>query len=291
MSTTVVTSNDKLAGIGTTAFHVVLIALLFLIKCEGTGGGGGNDGLGNSGFMSMDVAGIGNEVDGWGPTEDAQAPETTPDDNPVVEETSSMTDDTPTNEAPVVNTNKPNKEQNTTKPVKTPQPVKKPDPQPSKGLKDAFGKLGGNGNTTGSGNQGTENGSIDGKGVLGGGGSQGTGGGQGGGNGTGTGTGTGPGSGPGKGGVSSDHTLSGRSMMRKPTNTENFGENATMVVNVTVNLDGKVISASVDRIKSKFTDPVFIRLAETAAKTAQFDVSKTGANQRKGTITIYFKAK
>jgi len=217
MSATVVTSNDKLAGIGTTAFHAVLIALLFLIKCEGTGGGGGNDGLGNSGFMSMDVAGIGNEVDGWGPTEDAQAPETTPDDTPVVEETSSLTDDTPTNEAPVVNTNKPNKEQNTTKPVKTPTPTKTPDPQPSKGLKDAglkdaFGKLGGNGNTTGSGNQGTESGSIGGKGVLGGGGSQGTGGGQGGGTGTGTGTGTGPGSGPGKGGVSADHTLSGRTI-------------------------------------------------------------------------------
>lgn len=291
MSATVVTSNDKLAGIGTTAFHAVLIALLFLIKCEGTGGGGGNDGLGNSGFMSMDVAGIGNEVDGWGPTEDAQAPETTPDDNPVVEETSSMTDDTPTNEAPVVNTNKPNKEQNTTKPVKTPQPVKKPDPQPSKGLKDAFGKLGGNGNTTGSGNQGTESGSIGGKGVLGGGGSQGTGGGQGGGNGKGTGPGDGDGSGKGKGGVNVQFSLAGRSMMRKPTLNENFEEDATMYVNVTVDINGKVISASVDMVKSKFSDPIFVNLAKKAAMTAEFDVSKTGANQQKGTITIYFKAK
>jgi len=80
-------------------------------------------------------------------------------------------------------------------------------------------------------------------------------------------------------------------MNRKPTLNENFGENATMVVNVTVDINGKVISASVDMVKSKFNDPVFVRLAKTAAMTAEFDVSKSGANQQKGTITIYFKAK
>lgn len=80
-------------------------------------------------------------------------------------------------------------------------------------------------------------------------------------------------------------------MMKPPTLGENFEENATMVVNVTVDGQGKVISAKTDPVKSKFSDPKFVSLAEKAAMSTQFDVSKTGATQQRGTITIYFKAK
>jgi len=279
MSTTVLTSNDKIAGIGTTAFHAVLIALLFLVKCQGTGGGGGNDGLGNTGYMSMDVAGIGNSVDGWGPTEDASKPEVTAEAQPVVDESSSLTDDTPTNEAPIVNTNK-NTKPSTTKPTTTkpttPTPTQQ---QPSKGLQGALGNLGGNGNTSGSGNQGTENGTIGGKGVMGGGGSQGTGGGQGGGNGTGTGAGNGD-------GVS--FSLAGRKLNANSIKKEVAPDEGRVVVDIWVDKNGNVTKAVVNPAKSNTTNSKLYAMAEKAARNAKFSVSETGANEQKGSITINF---
>lgn len=289
MSATVESRNDKIAGLGSLGLHAVLIALLFLVKCPGTGGGGGNDGLGNSGYMSMDVAGIGNDVDGWGPTqEEVEVTPTQP--QPVVEDAGSVTDDSQVEDAPIVTPNKPTATP-TPKPTPTPTPKPEPTPEPKPGK--AVGIIKGSGSSSGNTNQGTEDGTIGGKGVLGGGGSQGTGGGTGGGQGTGSGTGTGAGSGPGSGGGSkADHTLAGRTMMKPPTLGENFEENATMVVNVTVDGQGKVISAKTDPVKSKFPPGYnFESLAEKAAMSTQFDVSKTGATQQRGTITIYFKAK
>lgn len=281
MSATVVTSNDKVASIGTLGFHAVLIALLFLVKCPGTStGGGGNDGLGNSGYMSMDVAGLGNSVDGWGPTEDAAKPEVTTDSSPVVEETTSVTDDSPTSEAPVVN-NKPNTKPSTTKPnTTTPKPTPTPTPQqPSKGLSNALGNLGGNGNTSGNGNQGTESGSVDGKGVMGGGGSQGTGGGQGGGNGTGTGSGNGD-------GVS--FLLAGRKLNANSIKKEVAPDEGKVVVDIWVDKDGNVTKAVVNPAKSNTTNSKLYAMAEKAARNAKFSVSETGANEQKGSITINF---
>ncbi len=288
MSTTTVTSNDKIAGMGTLGFHAVLIALLFLVKCPGTGGGGGNDGYGNSGYMSMDVAGIGNSVDGWGETEDAQSPETTTKAQPVVEESPAVTDNQASQEAPVVNTNKPKPTQtNTVKPVNpTPQPEKKPDPKPSKGLSDALGNLGGKGNTSGSGNQGSESGQIDGRGVLGGGGSTGSGGGQGGGQGTGNGTGKGAGSGSGTGGGNYSYKLDGK-ITSPPRLDDNFDKSGTVVVDIKVDSQGNVVYADVNRQQTNVTNSELYQLAIKSAKTAKF--SKSDQNVRVGTITIHFK--
>lgn len=278
---TVLTSNDKIAGLGTTAFHVVLIALLFLVKCPGSGGGGGNDGLGNTGYMSMDVAGFGNSVDGWGPTEDAATPETTPEKAPVEDDTPSLTDDTAVPEAPVVDKNKKeNKKPNNTKQETTKPTTTTPTPQkPSKGLTDAFGNLGGNGNTSGSGNQGTEDGTIGGKGVMGGGGSQGTGGGQGGGTGTGTGAGTGS-------GVS--YSLAGRKLNQNSIKKEAAPDVGKVVVDIWVDKNGNVTKAVTNPSLSNTTNSQLYSMAEKAAKNAKFSPSETGANEQKGTITINF---
>ncbi len=282
MSATVVTTNDKYASIGTLGFHAVLVALLFLIKCPGTGGGG-NGGLGASEYLSMDVAGIGNSVDGWGPTEEeVQTPN---EPTPAVEESTSVTDDTPTNEAPVINTNKPAKTPNTTKPVTKPvtnttKPVEKPVEKPNK-INNVINK--GSGSSSGNTKQG---GAEDeaGTAVLPGGGSPGGKGGAGGGN--------NGGKGSGNGGVNSDHTLIGRSMMNPPTLSENFQHNAIMKVNVTVDENGNVIKAVVNIKGSTYNgEVIYVTLAEKAAMTTKFDVSKTGANRQTGTITIFFNAK
>lgn len=286
MSTTVVTGNDKWAGVGTACFHVALVAMLFLVKCPTTGGGGGNDGLGESGFMSMDVAGIGNSVDGWGPTEETPTP--VQQNDVVKDESSAVTDETPTNEAPVVNSNKPSKTQTTTKPVvtPTPKPIEKPQDKPTQ----AANVIKGSGSSSGNTNQGAEDGKIDGKGVVGGGGgSAGAGGGQGGGTGIGTGTGTGPGSGPGSGGLSANFDLQGRTMNRKPSITETAPDEGKVVVDIWVDKNGNVTKAVANAAKSNTTNSKLYALAEKAAKTAKFNANPNGNNEQKGTITINFK--
>ncbi len=51
---------------GTILFHIAIIVPLFFIKCNGTGGGGGNNGQGLEGLMSLDIAGFGDTEYGFG---------------------------------------------------------------------------------------------------------------------------------------------------------------------------------------------------------------------------------
>jgi len=282
-----VTSDRTWSYAGTFLFHATLIFLLFLMKCGG--GGGGNGGLGYTGLMSMDVAAIGNDVDGWGPTEDAQTAETEPVTTQPQEETPSITDDNAVEEAPSVDPNKaPTKPRPNTKPVT--KPIKpEPKPEVSKGLQGALGGMKGNGTTTGSGNQGASDGQIGGKGVMNGGGSQGTGGGQGGGNGTGTGTGTGPGSGPGSGGMNYDYKLTGRTISRKPSISETAPDEGVVVVDIWVDKNGKVTKAEANAALSNTANAKLFKLAEKAAKNAEFSSNPSATTDQKGTIKITFK--
>ncbi len=282
--------NDRRWSLtGTILFHALLIASLFLLKDCG-GGGGGNNGFGYTGLMSMDVAAIGNEVDGWGDQPEEEAPVQNTVTDPVVDDNSAaISDESATPETPTVN-NKPN-EKPTTKP-KDPntKPVKEEKPkQVSGGLNNALGNInkGGNGTTSGGGNQGAQDGSIDGKGVMNGGGSTGDGGGQGGGSGTGTGTGTGPGSGPGSGGMSSDYTLAGRSMSRRPSISETAPDEGVVVVDIWVDKNGNVTKAVANPAKSNSINSQLYKLAEKAAKQAKFSTSTS--NEQKGEIKITFK--
>ncbi|MBL0315591.1 MAG: energy transducer TonB [Flavobacteriales bacterium] len=289
MSTTATLQKDKNVSLtGTILFHAALVASLFLFKCQGTGGGGGNDGLGYSGLMSMDVAGMGNDIDGWGDNPDSEAPAENSVTEPVIEDNNAITDENASAETPVVN-NKPNN-----KPADKPKdpntkPKDDPKPQISGGLSGALGNInkGGNGNTSGSGNQGAADGKIDGKGTVSGGGSAGTGGGQGGGNGTGTGPGNGPGSGPGSGGLNANYSLSGRTMNRKPSLKETAPEEGVVVVDIWVDKNGNVTKAVANAAKSQATSAKLFQLAEKAAREAKF--SSSGQNEQKGTITITFK--
>jgi TonB family protein len=280
-----------IAGIGTAGYAVCIFLLAFLLKDCG-GGGGGNGGTGD-GYMSLDVAGVGTMVDGYGFEENIPTPEV-PVETPVSDETPAITDDTPNESAPVVDNSKPN----TTKPKtdkpkqdKPQDPKPKPDPKVSNALNDAIKNMGGNGNTNGNGQQGTENGNPNGNGTTNGGGSAGSGSGIGGGNGTGSGQGTGSGSGTGTGGNKLDWSLSGRSISKKPSLSEVAPDEGTVYVEILVDRNGNVVSAKAIASKSNTSNSKLYTLAEQAAKKAKFSVKTDGPTEQKGSINITFKLK
>jgi len=271
---------------GTVLLHVAILSLLFLVKCGG--GGGGNGGLGYTGLMSMDVAGLGNPVDGWGDPQPEASETVKPVEETPIEDNSAISDDASENVAPVVNPSKNDKpitkpKDPNTKP-KTPVTEQQKLDAKLNGLLNNIGK--GQGNTSGGGQQGSSAGQIDGKGVLGGGGSQGTGGGQGGGNGTGNGPGNGPGSGPGSGGGMSKWELDGRKMNTKPTLSEIAPEEGIVEVHIWVDANGNVTKAIPYMKGSNTTSSKLFELAIKAAKKAKFNASNDA--EQKGTITIKF---
>jgi TonB family protein len=278
-----------IAGIGTAGYAVCIFLLAFLLKDCG-GGGGGNGGNGD-GYMSLDVAGVGTMVDGYGFEENIPTPQV-PVETPISDDTPAITDDTPNESAPVVD----NSKTNTTKP-KTDKPKQdrpqdpkpKTDPKVSNALNDAIKNMGGNGNTTGNGQQGTQNGNPNGNGTTNGGGSPGTGGGTGGGNGTGNGTGEGAGSGTGKGG-NYNWTLQGRSISRQPSLSEVAPDEGIVMVDIWVNANGVVTAAKANPSKSNTSSSQLYALAEQAAKKATFS-AKPGTPEQKGSIKITFKLK
>lgn len=194
-------------------------------------------------------------------------------------------------EAPIVNPKKdPNK---TVKPVKTSEkpktttekPVDKPrtvDPRSLYQGKTTASRTQGTG-TKGTGDQGDRNGDpnslYQGKG--------GEGGGAGKGSGSGTGDGEGPGVGTGKGGGVS-FSLNGRKWVRTPVISDRSQETGKVVVDITVDQAGNVVSAIPGGRGSTTTSSYLFRLAKEAAMKAKFNPSPEGADVQKGTITFIF---
>jgi len=137
--------------------------------------------------------------------------------------------------------------------------------------------------TKGSGDQGDRNGDPNslytGKG--------GQGGGTGKGSGTGTGDGEGAGFGTGKGGGVS-FSLNGRKWMRTPVISDRSQETGKVVVDITVDQAGNVVSAIPGGRGSTTTSEYLFRLAKEAAMKAKFNASPEGADVQKGTITFIF---
>lgn len=292
MSVTSISPSQKedntVASVVTAVYHIGLILFLIfgLRSCESVqeGGGGGGNGGNGDGLMALEVAGLGNDVDGWGATAEPAAPsqeviEPIPQE-PV--ETANVSDNaselTTGGDRTVPKDLKP-KNTPTTSPVEQPR-------QTSNQLNNALSGLNkGQGNTSGSGQQGDPNGQIGGKGVLNGtgGGSPGTGGGTGGGNGTGNGPGNGAGSGIGVG-----FSLAGRAFRQRPNLNDSFSEEGQVVVDISVDKAGNVLTAIANPITSTTNSAQLYKLAEKAAKQAKFNVSDATGVQR-GTITITFK--
>ena len=147
-------------------------------------------------------------------------------------------------------------------------------------------KGGSEGNTGKAGNQGKENGdpyarAYSGKGGKGGDGGdgKGTGGGEGGGDGDGKGTGKGS-------GISYD--LAGRNPMALPKPAYNSPKSGRVVVDISVDQQGKVMVAKAGARGTTVQDASLFREAEAAARRSKFTPNPNGPEKQIGTITYLF---
>lgn len=252
------TSNERtISAVGSLSVHVVLAILLLLMMHDCEGGGG--DGLE---YMALNVAALGDSDQGQGEPQPPAAESAPAPSEPAQEESVATQDDAPVT-APKPTPNP------TPTPKPNPSPTPKPTPTPTtnsttNNALNALGKPGNGGSSgtsTGTGNEGRPDGSIDGKGIFSG------------------------------GGGSGSWALSGRGMSKNPSLDEKPTESGTVVVDIIVDKNGKVISASANPAKSNVSASGAAKLyalAEKAAKSAQF-TPKDGVGNQKGTVTINFK--
>ena len=175
------------------------------------------------------------------------------------------------------------------KPVEAPKPiVRKTDDALENILKGK--NKGGDGNSNSSGNQGRANGDINSNGYDGSGGSGGgTGGGRGTGNGTGSGSGSGSGNGSGRGsGNGSGYSLSGRQALSKPAPAYNCNEEGKVVVEISVDRNGKVISATPGVQGTTNTAQCLLSQAKIAAMNTKWSASENAPEKQVGKIVYNF---
>lgn len=301
MEQTVISATDKRKSFLITAMiYTLLLLILFFIRfwppantnemllAGGGGGGGVTINFGDSDFGSgkdyqSEVLNVKDEVK----QVDAQA---TPDEDII-------SSDTPEDNAVVIPKNP--------TPVKT-KPIVKTDPKPveikkptvSKNTNDALSsilggsKKGGDGDDDQAGNKGKSNGDLNSNGYYGGGGSGGgTGGGNGTGNGTGTGSGTGSGSGGGSGSGSGGgvgYSLGNRKALSKPAPNYNCNEEGKVVVEVSVDKNGKTIAATPGIKGTTNTAKCLLDQARIAAMNTKWQASEDAPERQVGKIIYSF---
>jgi TonB family protein len=260
-------------------FALLLLFLIFYIIVtpnppfpEAPGGGGGiefNIGNFNEGTGNVENNGIGDAVKVVESTEVTPTPPTNSAEEIVTSEngvdinvTKTETKTNTTNQTVVI-------------------PVQPKVKTAAELLKEKFEKNkgnnggGGDGNSGHAGNDGRPDGNPNTHGT----------GGTGGGEGGGDGPGKGPGKGPGNGGYG--FSLSGRSIMTPPVLSKDTKEEGKVVVEITVDKNGKVIKADPNGRGTTTSSPMLKAKARQAALATQFNVSGEFEEQ-KGTITIIF---
>lgn len=157
--------------------------------------------------------------------------------------------------------------------VRNMEPVKE-DPKPSDNLSNALnafksnkssGPPGGDGKGTGAGNAGSPDGVPDGGG-------------------TGGGTGIGPGG-------NGSYYLKGRSLLAKPRIEDNSQEEGTVVVDITVDVNGKVVKAIPGANGTNTTSKELHDKARQAAMNLKFNTSPDNTKEQRGTYTVVFRMK
>lgn len=292
-----ISSDQKKSLLLTTAIYAVLIALLFFIRfwppynpennvalASGGGGGGvtvnfGDSDLGSGANYKSEVLNVKNEA--------RQTPAKATPDEAILTQENTTTDESvaiPTKE-------KPKKATPVVKPEAKPIPEK---PKVSNSTNDALSSIlkgsnkGGDGDDKAAGNKGKANGSLSSNGYYGTGGS---GGGTGGGNGTGNGIGTGSGYGPGSGGGSgggSGYSLNGRKALSKPAPKYTCNEEGKVVVEVTVDQNGKTISATAGIKGTTNTASCLLEQAKIAALNTRWSADDKAAAKQVGKIIYNF---
>lgn len=261
--------------VGSLVIILLMIILRTPIPPYPEGGGGKGDGIElNLGFSD---AGMGNN-----PQELATPEKENPQTEAKPDNERLLTQDV--EEAPDINEKiadkKPKKIETPKKPVKT--ETEKPKPVVNKNAlyKPSANQVSADGNKHTAGDQGDPNGNLGAKAFGGKAGQGGSGGGTGGGTGTGTGTGVGS-------GISFD--LAGRNPVGALPRPE-YKQQAegVVVVEVTVDKEGKVTQAEPGRRGTTINDDNLWEAARSAAKKARFD-RKPDATVQKGTITYRFR--
>ena len=293
MSSTISSDQKKSIAISVLLYGTLLLILFFIrfwppsnleaLVGEGGGGGGVTVNFGDSDFGSganykSEVLNVKNQA--------KQTPiKATPDGSILSQENS-------TEESVVI----PKKE----KPLK-PTPVLKEEPKPivvkprvSNNTNDALSSImkgsnkGGDGDDKTAGNKGKANGSLSSNGYYGTGGS---GGGTGGGNGTGNGIGTGSGYGAGSGGGSGNGTgysLGNRKAISKPAPKYTCNEVGKVVVEVSVDRNGRTIDAIAGIKGSTNTAKCLLDQARIAAMNTKWDASNDAPEKQVGKIVYNF---
>ena len=282
-----------------TLIYVILLVIMFFIRfwppynpdnnvalASGGGGGGvtvnfGDSDLGSGANYKSEVLEVKNNV--------KQAPaKATPEEEAIITQENSVSDKAdviiPTKEKPK-------------KPVPVEKPIQKPAPEKPKvsnSTNDALASIlkgsnkGGDGDDKVAGNKGKAGGSLGSNGYYGTGGS---GGGTGGGNGTGNGIGTGSGYGAGSGGGSgggSGYSLGNRKALSKPAPKYTCNEEGKVVVEVSVDQNGKTISATAGIKGTTNTAKCLLDQARIAAMNTKWESDNDAPAKQVGKIIYNF---
>ncbi|CAM3682829.1 energy transducer TonB [Flavobacterium chungbukense] len=294
-----ISSDQKKSLLFTTAIYAAIILLLFFIRfwppynpennvalADGGGGGGGvtvnfgDSDLGSGANYKSEVLNVKNNVK---QVQTKAAPE-----EAIVTQENAEADKT---DVVIPTKEKPKKPVPVTKPETKPVPEK---PKVSNSTNDALSSIlkgsnkGGDGDDKASGNKGKANGSLNSNGYYG---SGGSGGGTGGGNGTGNGIGTGSGYGAGSGGGSgggSGYNLNGRKALSKPAPKYTCNEEGKVVVEVTVDQNGKTISATAGVKGTTNTASCLLEQAKIAALNTKWSADSNAAAKQVGKIIYNF---
>ncbi len=281
------TEHEKKSFTITTVFFILLFLLLLFIKlsvdpiAEGTEGGGGGGEIainfGNSevgsgkNYQSKDLA--------------------TPKSKTVPVQTLTQVEKVLTQEttdAPAVSQTK------NIKKVSTPKPIVKQAPRPSKSTSDALSSIlnssnkSGDGNDRTAGNKGKLNGDPNARGYNGSGGS-GTGNDGGNGSGSGLGNGSGYGNGSGSGTGNGNYQLGNRKALNMPQPKYLCEEQGTVVVQISVDRNGKVISANPGVKGTTNTAKCLLDQAEIAAMNTKWQSDNAAPSKQTGKIIYNFK--
>jgi len=289
-----ISSDQKKSLLITTAIYAAIILLLFFIRfwppynpennvalADGGGGGGvtvnfGDSDLGSGANYKSEVLEVKNNV--------KQAPaKATPEEEAIISQENTTAD----NDVVIPTKEKPKKPVPVEKPITKPVPEK---PKVSNSTNDALSSIlkgsnkGGDGDDKVAGNKGKSNGDLNSKGYYG---SGGSGGGTGGGNGIGTGSGYGAGSGGGSGG-GSGYSLNGRKALSKPAPKYTCNEEGTVVVEVTVDQNGKTISATAGIKGTTNKANCLLEQAKIAALNTKWSADDNAAPKQVGKIIYNF---
>ncbi|MDP5200834.1 energy transducer TonB [Flavobacterium sp. DG2-3] len=292
-----ISSDKKKSLLITTAIYAAIILLLFFIRfwppynpennvalADGGGGGGGvtinfgDSDLGSGANYKSEVLDVKNNA--------KQTPAKAVEEEAIISQENTTAD----NDVVIPTKEKPKKPV----PVKVdPKPVPEK-PKVSNSTNDALASImkgsnkGGDGDDKTAGNKGKAGGSLNSNGYYG---SGGSGGGTGGGNGTGNGIGTGSGYGAGSGGGSgggSGYSLGNRKALSKPAPKYTCNEEGKVVVEVSVDQNGKTISATAGIKGTTNTAKCLLDQARIAAMNTKWESDSDAPAKQVGKIIYNF---